>query len=218
MRLAMLNSAVTCLLTVTLATGQEIVLQVDPPTCLPIRGNAVLTAKLIAEGSLEQVAGLRLHFRRLHPLGSFYYVEMRPLGNDVFSAIFPKPEDRAPAPVSSDWWNAISRRLWLRGNDRAWLVSWLAELEFEPAEYFVAAHDSAGARLTQTPIEILEVEKDSQCPAVLDHQELQWAQALTLGETMDLQSGRPPFHWSCDGVVSRISTDGTRRSDRSCAE
>lgn len=217
MRLAVLNSALICLLTATLAAGREVTLQVDPPICLPIRGNAALTAKLLTDGPTEEVDGLRLYFRRLHPLGSFYYVEMKLLGDHVFSAILPKAEDRAPAAVSEAWWNALSRRAWLRGNDRAWLVGWLADLEFEPVEYFVSAHDDAGARLTQTPIAILEVEHPSRCPVVLDPRELQWAQAISLGETMDLQTGRPPFHWSCDGVVDRISPDGTRSPDRSCA-
>ena len=218
MRLAILITVVICLLAVTLARGQEVVIQVDPPRCLPLRGNAALTANLITDEESQEVAGLRLYFRRFNPLGSFYYVEMQPLRADVFSAIFPMPEDRVPAPVSSEWWDAVSRRLWLAGNDRTWLVSWLAVLDFEPVEYFVAAHDAEGERIARTPVDILEVKNVSRCPVSLSEQERQWAQTLSLGETMDLQTGRPPFHWTCGGVVERISPDGGRSQDRSCAD
>lgn len=218
MRVRVLITVVICLAAAASASGQEVVVQVDPPSCLPIRGHAVLTASLITDGESEEVAGLRLYFRRFNPLGSFYYLEMQPLGADVFSAVLPQPDDRVPAPLTDEWWDAVSRRLWLQGNDRAWLESWLSRLDNEPVEYFVAAYDPDGERLAQTPVEVLEVKAAFRCPVSLSEPERQRARSLSLGETMDLQTGRPPFHWTCKGVVKRISLDGVVSPDRSCAE
>lgn len=64
----------------------------------------------------------------------------------------------------------------------------------------------------------MEFEHTARCPVSHGEQERQWARAPSLGETMDIESMRPPFYWSCEGVVGRISPEGDRSPERSCSD
>jgi len=50
----------------------------------------------------------------------------------------------------------------------------------------------------------------------LTPQEQGWATSLMVGETTRQQAGREPFHWKCDGIVSRIDLADVRKVDDAC--
>ncbi len=97
---------------------------VDTPDCLPLEYNRALTATVSPE-----VAGsdVRLYFRRLNPVGAFYYDQMFASGDGGYWSVFPKPEDRKQHLLTDDWWEVLSDRDWMDGRDREWLENWLEE-------------------------------------------------------------------------------------------
>lgn len=65
--------------------------EIDEVACLPVATHGVVTARVTGQPTGSTV---RYYFRRLHEeIEDFYYVEMNPLGNGVFWAVLPKPED-----------------------------------------------------------------------------------------------------------------------------
>lgn len=194
--------------------AREPVLRVDSPPCLPTLGNAPLTVQLDDD---EGVAAVRLYFRRLHPLGSFYFTPLHRSGAGLYSGVFPQPEDRAPAPMTDTWWRELQGRPWLAERDRQWLEAWLKRSRHEPVEFFIAVHDAQGERLAQTEIQTLGVLEPADCSFNLSDRESDWTAALVIGETTALQADRPLFHWSCSGIVERIGAAGERSPDRVCA-
>lgn len=186
-----------------------------PPDCLPLERNATLMAKVDPE-----VAGssVRLYFRRLNPVGAFYYDEMFARGGGGYWTVFPKPEDRRQHHLTDDWWEVLKDRDWMKGRDRDWLDNWLRdpEREQEAAEYYVAVYDAAGKLLARTDTELIEVWPADRCFKPLDPMQMGWAENLTVGETTDVQARRCLFHWLCDGVVTRISWEGILRPDECC--
>ena len=191
------------------------VMRIEPPNCLPNRGFAPVTVQLDSD---ENVSGVRLFFRRLNPVGSFYYVEMNRVGNAVYSAVFPAPADRAQQQLDDSWWSAMTRRDWLEGRGRDWLEEWLSNQSHEAAEYFLAVEDIYGDRIAQSVTQLIEVRDPQDCRTDLTPRELEWTEKIAIGETMEAQEDLRPFHWTCRGVRDRISVDGRVRPDRSCVE
>ncbi len=186
---------------------------VDPPDCLPIEHNGAITATVDPE-----VAGssVRLYFRRLNPVGAFYYDEMFASGSGGYWTVFPKPEDRKQHLLTDDWWEVLKDRDWMEGHDREWLEEWLEAQEQEATEYYVAVYDPAGKLLGRTETKLVEVWPADRCYEPLDPIQAGWAENLTVGETTDVQARRCLFHWLCDGVVTRISWEGILRPDECC--
>lgn len=186
---------------------------VDAPDCLPLGYNRALKASVSPE-----VAGasVRLYFRRLNPVGAFYYDQMFASGDGGYWSVFPKPEDRKQHLLTDDWWEVLKTRDWMEGHDREWLDEWLEDREWEAAEYYVAVHAADGELLSRTPMQLVEVWPPDRCHEPLTPQEEGWAGNLTVGETTDVQARRCLFHWLCDGVVTRISRDGVLRPDECC--
>lgn len=186
---------------------------VAAPDCLPLEYNRAVTAKLSPE-----VAGssVRLYFRRLNPVGAFYYDEMFAAGDGAYWSVFPKPENRKQHLLSDEWWEVLENRDWMEGHDREWLENWLEERDQEAAEYYVAVYDAGGGLLGRTPTNLVEVWPPDRCGEQLSPLETGWAENLTVGETTDVQARRCLFHWLCDGVVTRISWEGILRPDECC--
>lgn len=215
---AVLSISLGCLCLVagsSVGHTRELAIRIDSPPCLPNLGNAPLTVQLDDD---EGVAAVRLYFRRLHPLGSFYFTPLHRSGPGLYSGVFPRPDDRAPAPMQDSWWRELKNRPWLAERDREWLEGWLRRSRHEPAEFFLAVHDAQGERLAETEIQTIGVLEAADCSFNLSDQESEWTTALVIGETTELQAGRSLFHWSCGGIVERISAAGERSPDRVCAD
>lgn len=195
-----------------LAAAPEVAVE-SPPDCLPLEHNRVLAASVKPE-----VAGssVRLYFRRLNPVGAFYYDEMFAEGDGRYWTVFPKPENRQQHQLTDEWFEVLQDRDWLKGRDREWLESWLEEREQEAAEYYVAVYDAAGGLLGRTPTALVEVWPPDRCHEPLTPVQAGWAENLTVGETTDVQARRCLFHWLCDGVVTRIGFEGVLRPDECC--
>lgn len=212
---------------VALAAGaQAPQIGVEEVSCLPIAENQVVTANVRPE-----IAGssVRLYFRRLNPFGDFYYTEMDAQGNGAYWATFPKPEDREQQRfvvdeegrdqsgsrwVSDEWWPKLEARDWMEGHDRDWLESWLASLENEATEYYVAVYDSRGKALSRSKLRVTEVSEE--CPFALSAAQDGYSENMTVGETVVAQEGHRVYHWLCDGIVTRIDVDGILRADEIC--
>ena len=194
------------------AAAPEVVVD-SPPDCLPLELNRTVTASVTPE-----VAGstVRLYFRRLNPVGAFYYDEMFASGAGKYWSVFPKPEDRQQHHLTDDWWEVLKDRDWLEGHDREWLEDWLEERDQEATEYYVAVYNAADELLARTPTVLVEVWPPDRCYDELSPMEAGWAENLTVGETTDVQARRCLFHWLCDGVVTRIGFEGVLRPDECC--
>ncbi|MEM6457590.1 MAG: hypothetical protein AAF772_21055 [Acidobacteriota bacterium] len=107
----------------------------------------------------------------------------------------------------------ISRH-WLAAQDDETIERWLMRQTNEPAEYFIAVHDAQGARLERTDTFVSEVRDDCEVP--LNARQLSRAENLVIGETSLWQIGEIPFHWLCDGLVSRVNIYGVLRGDEVC--
>ena len=191
----------------------DLELRIEAPVCLPNRGFAPITVQLPSD---ENVSAVRIYFRRLNPLGSFYYLEMNRVGNAIYSTLLPEPADRAQQELDDTWWSALSLRDWLGGRDREWLAEWLDRQQHEAVELFIAVADVYGDRIGQSKTQLLEVRDSKACPVQLTPREQEWADGIAIGETTEAQVGLPPFHWTCRGISDRISIDGRVRPDRSC--
>jgi hypothetical protein len=184
-----------------------------PPDCLPLEYNRTLVASVSPE-----VAGssVRLYFRRLNPVGAFYYDETFASGDGGYWTVFPKPEDRKQHLLTDDWWEVLQGRDWMEGHDREWLEDWLEERDQEAAEYYVAVYDAGGELLGRTPTSLVEVWPADRCHEPLTPVQTGWAENLTVGETTEVQARRCLFHWLCDGIVTRIDFEGILRPDECC--
>jgi hypothetical protein len=105
-------------------------------------------------------------------------------------------------------------RDWMETMDDDDLEAWLEELEYEPAEYFVAVYNGFGQRIARSGMRISQIRDE--CPVRLTPVEASLAQNLTIGETAPWQRGEEVFHWLCDGVVTRIDSNGIYRADDFC--
>lgn len=194
--------------------GTNSIVRVEVPECLPNREFAPVTLQLDSD---DEISAVRLYFRRLNPVGGFYFMEMNRVGNAIYSIVFPSPADRAQPPLDDDWWSEINRRDWLESRDRDWLETWLKDQSHEAAEYFFAAFDIEGERVVQSDTQIIAVLDAQDCQVELTPREKEWTEGIAIGETMEAQENLPPFHWTCDGIRDRISIDGRVRPDRTCA-
>ena len=188
---------------------------VEALPCLPNEANTAVTATV---PELPPGAEVRLYFRRLNPSGAFYYNRMRAAAADAWWSALPRPEERSQHRLDDGWWEILRQRDWMQqpGRDRAWLEGWLEERRYEAAEVYAAVHAPDGEQLERSDVQLVAVLPAEDCPIELDARETGWAENLTIGETTELQTGRPLFHWLCEGIVTRISAEGIRRADGYC--
>lgn len=206
-------AACTALLVSLGAPALAVTVEVGELPCLPKEQNAAVTARVLPEVGGSSV---RLYFRRLNHLGADYYVEFMAAGDGEYWSVFPKPEDRRQGRLTDEWWERLRDRDWVRGREREWLEGWMAGLEYEASEYWVAVLDARGEPLGRSEVRVVEVREPRDCPSELSPRQRGWAQNLTVGETVESQVGGEVFHWLCDGVVTRIGADGVLRADEYC--
>ena len=182
--------------------------------CLPNEWNTVLTASVAPDvRASDQV---RLYFRRLNPTGAFYWVELNAVGGGSHWIVFPKPEDRRQQQLTDEWWEILQGRDWMEGKDRDWLEDWLDGQDHEATEYHVAVTDSSGTETARSETMLAPVRDRDDCRMGLDPFQAGQADNLTIGETTEPQYGHEVFHWLCDGVVSRVDSEGILRGDEIC--
>lgn len=105
-------------------------------------------------------------------------------------------------------------RNWMIGRDDPALEEWLAGLEYEPVEYYAAVYDSYGEEVAASPMRVTPVTED--CPLELTPQQAGAANNLTIGESAPWQEGKPVYHWTCHGVVTRVDELMIPRADEIC--
>jgi len=110
----------------------------------------------------------------------------------------------------------LEKREWMNTKDDPTFQKWLEQLQNEPAEIFVAVYDPYGRQIARSELFIVEVKKEKECPVTLTPQQDGYASNLTVGETKEWQAGEAPFHWECDGLVTRVDPRGILRADEAC--
>lgn len=105
-------------------------------------------------------------------------------------------------------------RSWMHAMSLVELQEWLTKQRQEPAEYYGAVFDSYGKLLSISPMEVTEVRRD--CRVTLTPIEQGQSKNLIVGETAPWQKGEAVFHWTCDGIVTRIDDRGIMREDSVC--
>jgi hypothetical protein len=176
----------------------------------------------------------------MEPLGGGLYWGLLPDAEDQPATRKDLAGNPAPANAWAAWWKAkeasenrdpngdlnaavikeraslgkLEPRTWMDGMPDAQLESWLVSLRNEPVEYFVAVTDHDGKRVGFSEMKVTPVSAD--CTVALTPQQKGFAENMTLGETAVWQKGQPPFHWECDGIVTRYDTTRTRRAHEFC--
>jgi len=200
-------------LVVSAIHAQAPTVTVDEVACLPLEENEILNATVNPEVGGSSV---RLYFRRLNPVGDFYYSEMDTPGGGMYWSPFPKPEDREQPELTDEWWDVLKDRDWMEGHDREWLENLLEEQENEFAEYYVAVKSATGESLSRSKFTLTPVLEQDDCEVELTERQDGMAENMTIGETIEEQEGREVFHWLCDGIVTRIDIEDILRADEFC--
>jgi hypothetical protein len=194
------------------ALGAQPAFDVEQISCLPLENNAVLRATV---GSLEGGDEVRLYFRRLSPVGAFYYVAMLPSGAGKYWTTFPQAEDREQQHLTDEWYDILKDRDWMQGHDRDWLDDYLRDQGQEAAEYYVAVIAGDGAVRGRSKTMLTSV-RGNDCFEPLTPQQAGLAQNLTIGETSSAQEDKEVFHWLCAGIVTRIDPMNVLHPDEYC--
>jgi hypothetical protein len=200
----------------TTAVGEAQSIAPDSLQCLPNEMNSSFSARVAPE--VKGSERVRLYFRRLSPTGAFYWVEMNSTGGGSYWTVFPRPEQRDQQDLTDDWWEILKDRDWMKAEDRdrQWLDNWMESRDHEAAEYYVAATDASGQEVARSETLLVEVRAREECSVELNPFEAGQAANLTIGETTPLQAGKEVFHWLCDGIISRVNSEGILRGDGIC--
>jgi hypothetical protein len=99
-------------------------------------------------------------------------------------------------------------------NGRFWAVPPKPEKRNERVELYAALVDPAGKVAARSEPQMVKVSSD--CRVQLNAKERGVADNLTVGETSPKQQGKKILAFLCDGVVTRINSEGVRRSDEVC--
>ena len=100
------------------------------------------------------------------------------------------------------------------GEGRYWGTPAKPEERNESVELFVAIETPGGETLSRS--ETLTVPVTDDCPVELSDEEAGYADNLTVGETALAQAGNPVLGFLCDGIVTRIDSEGVLRPDEVC--
>lgn len=182
--------------------------------CLPNEANTSASAQVTPEISGSQQ--VRLYFRRLNRGGAYYWVEMNPKGDGNYWSVFPKPENRDQGELTDEWWEILKDRDWMAGHDRDWLGNWLEDQEHEASEYYVSVTDVTGKEIARSSTQLAPIVDRDNCEHGMNVRGIGQARNLVVGETTALQEGKEVFHWLCDGIVTRVNSDGVLRGDETC--
>lgn len=188
--------------------------RVDPVACLPREANAIVNASVTPE--IKRSQSVRLYFRRLNPDGGYYWVEMLPAGGGAYTTLLPKPENQRQQELTEEWWDILQHRDWVEDRGRDWLADLFENQDYEAAEYYAAVIDSDGAELARGKTHLTVVQDRDDCVVGLTRHELGLSQSLIVGETLASQRDRAPYHWLCDGIVSRVDSEDVLRPDALC--
>lgn len=108
----------------------------------------------------------------------------------------------------------LVERHWLAEMDDETFQDWLENLENEPAEYYTSVTDPAGREIARSKTMVAEVKSD--CRPDLNAEQRGEAENLVVGESAYWQQGEIPFHWLCEGIVSRYDPSNVKRGDEVC--
>jgi hypothetical protein len=97
---------------------------------------------------------------------------------------------------------------------RFWAVPPKPERRNEQVEYYAALVDASGKVSARSMSQTAPVTGD--CKPQLSPKERGVAESLTVGETAPEQQGAKVVGFLCKGVVTRINSQGIRRSDEIC--
>jgi len=98
---------------------------------------------------------------------------------------------------------------------RFWATPPKPEKRNDHVEIYGALVDAAGNVIARSsPNRIVPVTRD--CKVQLNQKQLGVAENLTVGETSPKQEGKKVLAFLCDGVVTRVNSDGIRRADGVC--
>jgi hypothetical protein len=97
---------------------------------------------------------------------------------------------------------------------RFWAVPPKPEKRNEHVELYAALVDPAGKVAARSESQTVKVTSD--CRVQLNAKERGVAENLTVGETSPKQQGKKVLGFLCDGVVTRVSSEGVRRADEVC--
>ena len=205
-----------CLLWSAASIAEAQTVAMDPVACLPREANAIVNASVQPE--IKRSEAVRLYFRRVNPVGGYYWVEMLPAGGGAYTALLPKPEDQGQEELTEEWWEILRHRDWMavEGRDREWLEDFFANQEHEAVEYYVAVVDPTGAEVARDETRLTEVRDRDDCVVGLTRHEFGLSQSLVVGETLESQKNREVYHWLCDGIVSRVDFEDVLRPDALC--
>ena len=99
-------------------------------------------------------------------------------------------------------------------NGRFWATPPKPEKRNEQIEYYAALVDAAGKVIARSDTQMVPVTDD--CKVQLGAKEKGVAENLTVGETSPKQQGKKVMAFLCDGVVTRVNSEGIRRADEVC--
>ncbi|HEX9942585.1 MAG TPA: hypothetical protein VGG03_11240 [Thermoanaerobaculia bacterium] len=99
-------------------------------------------------------------------------------------------------------------------NGRFWATPPKPEKRNEQVEYYAALVDPAGQVLARSATQTVKVTGD--CRVQLGPRERGVAENLTIGETSPKQQGKKVMAFLCDGIVTRVNSQGVRRADEVC--
>lgn len=108
----------------------------------------------------------------------------------------------------------VEKRSWIYALDPKALQKFLEKQKYEPAEFHAAVVDPSGRTLAESPVVVAPV--NGECRVELTPQEQGVADNLVVGEIAPWQKGKEPFHWECDGIVSRYDPQYVLRNDTAC--
>lgn len=97
---------------------------------------------------------------------------------------------------------------------RFWATPPKPEKRNEQVEYYAALVDAAGKVVARSDTQFAPVTSD--CRIQLGPKERGVAENLTVGETSPKQQGKKVMAFLCDGVVTRVNSEGVRRADEVC--
>jgi hypothetical protein len=97
---------------------------------------------------------------------------------------------------------------------RFWATPPKPEKRNEQVEYYAALVDAAGKAIARSDTQMVPVTND--CRVQLGPKEKGVAENLTVGETSPKQQGKKVMAFLCDGVVTRVNSEGVRRADEVC--
>lgn len=102
----------------------------------------------------------------------------------------------------------------MEAGGRHWAVPPKPERRNEEVEIYAALVDGAGNVTSRSESRFVKVTES--CRVELTPKERGVAENLTVGETAPDQQGKEVYAFLCDGVVTRVNSQGIRRSDEIC--